>query len=115
MKWLGAIILNIITTFIDLKYSTSIKSKQKLIHQIKNARIILEAEILYSQTRIKDAFESISKQIPNPTKELFYASAKDLSTNKLHLFEIWENNVQRYIERSALPEKERSEEHTSEL
>ncbi|HLS36430.1 MAG TPA: stage III sporulation protein SpoIIIAB [Bacillota bacterium] len=107
MKWLGAIILIIITTFIGLEYSTRLKSRPKHIHQIKNALLILEAEILYSQTKIKDAFETISKQIPNPTKELFYASAKDLSTNKLHLFEIWENNVQRYIERSALTEKEK--------
>src|SRR5690625_720330 len=107
MKWLGAIILIIITTFIGLEYSTRLKSRPKHIHQIKNALLILEAEILYSQTKIKDAFETISKQIPNPTKELFYASAKDLSTNKLHLFKIWENNVQRYIERSASTEKEK--------
>src|SRR5690625_1005695 len=92
---------------IQPKICQIIKKKKKQKNKKKNSIHNLEAKILYNQTKIKDAFETISKQIPNPTKELLYASAKDLSTNKLHLFEIWENNVQRYIERSALTEQEK--------
>lgn len=107
MKWIGAIILILISTIIGFEFSSKFNKRPEQIQQLKNALNILEAEILYSQTKLKDAFYIISKQIPMPTQELFQLAYQKLSSNEADLFTLWNDSINKYIQKSALTKKEK--------
>lgn len=71
MKWIGALLVMIATTWIGFEWSSKFSNRPKQIRQLKNALQILEGEILYSQLPLQEAFFVISKQIPQPIKYFF--------------------------------------------
>lgn len=63
---------------------------------------MLEAEILYSQLPLHDAFISIAKQIPNPCATFFKnVSMKMLEINS-YFENVWEEQVKSYMDQSSL-------------
>ncbi|MFC0299323.1 stage III sporulation protein SpoIIIAB [Virgibacillus soli] len=102
MKWIGALLFISTTTWAGFEWSKRLVNRPKHIRQLKNALQILEAEILYSQAPLIDAFELISKQIPKPTKYFFQMLTSDLNKNKTDFLEIWEKGVATYMKQSSL-------------
>lgn len=103
MKWIGALLFIGTTTWIGFEWSKQLDNRPKHIRQLKNALQILEAEILYSQLPLKDAFITIAKQIPKPAKSFFQDLGDRLGEeNPDHLFSIWEKQVEVYMDISGL-------------
>lgn len=102
MKWIGALLLIGTTTWIGFEWSRNLTKRPKHIRQLKNALQILEAEIVYSQLPLHDAFQTIAKQIPQPAKAFFKDLASELAAHSVDLPEIWEENVKRYIAVSCM-------------
>lgn len=106
MRWIGALLFIGTTTWIGFEWSRQLANRPKHIRQLKNALQILEAEILYSQLPLKDAFITIAKQIPQPTKSFFKALGESLEEKKPDLFSTWEKQVDIYMGVSSLKENE---------
>lgn len=68
---------------------------------------MLEAEILYSQLPLHDAFVSIAKQIPDPCASFFRQVAENLSEKSIDFDLIWEESVESYVEQSSLSVNEK--------
>lgn len=63
---------------------------------------MLEAEILYSQLPLHDAFTSIAKQIPEPCATFFRAVSMKMVEKNIYFETIWEEQVEEYIKQSSL-------------
>lgn len=102
MKWIGALLLIGTTTWIGLEVSKRLNDRPKHIRQLKNALQILEAEILYSQLPLQDAFTTIAKQIPKPMNAFFKSLSEGMKTSGIELTSLWEENVDRLMQQSSL-------------
>lgn len=106
MKWVGALLIIGITTWVGLEWSQKLNKRPAHIRQLKNALQILEAEILYSQLPLQDAFITIAKQIPQPIRSLFECLGKDMEGNQIDFLHLWDKNIRQLIDVSALGENE---------
>jgi len=102
MKWVGALIIIGITTWIGYDFSHNLSKRPKHIRQLKNALQILEAEILYSQSPLLDAFETISKQVPNPIQSFFQLLVHKMNVQGFNLTQLWDECVNELINQSSL-------------
>ncbi len=68
---------------------------------------ILEAEIVYSQLPLKEAFKMIATQIPKPTKTFFAALSQELDRPAVHFPALWDEGVRQFQNESCLSENER--------
>lgn len=102
MKWIGALIIIGTTTWLGFDKSHQLNKRPKHIRQLKNALQILEAEILYSQSSLQNAFQNIAEQVPHPLNEFFYSLASSLQTQDFDLIDCWEKNVESLINHSSL-------------
>lgn len=107
MVWIGAILFIGTTTWIGFEISNRLRERPKLIRQLKNALQILEAEILYSQLPLKDAFASIAKQLPEPIKSFFQKLAIELEENKTDLYSVWSQHVDELDQLSSIGKNEK--------
>ncbi len=103
MKWIGAIIFIGMTTLGGFEWSNKLNRRPKNIRQLKNALQILEAEIVYSQLSLRDAFEQIAKQTPKPTRIFFQLLGEKMAENN-DFMEVWDASVDIYIRDAALTE-----------
>src|SRR5690625_4995525 len=97
MKWIGALLLLSVTTWIGFDWSNKLNKRPIQIRQLKNALQILEAEMLYSQAPLQDAFIVISKQIPEPIKSFFQNISEKMNTNQIDLLQIWDEEENELI------------------
>jgi len=106
MKWIGALLLLSVTTWIGFDWSNKLNKRPIQIRQLKNALQILEAEMLYSQAPLRDAFIVISEQIPDPIKSFFKNISEKMNTNHIDLLQIWDEEVSELITISSLSKNE---------
>lgn len=108
MKWIGALLFIGTTTWIGFEWSQKLTKRPQHIRQFKNALQILEAEILYSQLPLQDAFSIVAKQIPNPAKSFFYTLSTSMQGENIELFSLWNENINKLMRLSCLgnPEME---------
>ncbi|PAV29096.1 stage III sporulation protein SpoAB [Virgibacillus profundi] len=102
MKWIGALLFIGTTTWIGFEWSRRLNKRPKHIRLLKNALQILEAEILYSQLPLKDAFTMIAKQIPQPMKTFFESLSNNLQEEHIDFYSIWEKDVIELMKVSCL-------------
>lgn len=107
MRWIGALLLIGTTTLAGFEISRKLNDRPKQIRQIKNALQILEAEILYSQLSLQDAFQTIAKQIPDPIKSFFYNLSESLNEGNVDLYHVWDNHVTKLVQESSLSGNEK--------
>src|SRR5699024_10401092 len=107
MKWIGALLFITVTTWVGFEWSNKLDQRPKHIRQLKNTLQILEAEMLYSQLPLKDAFNMISEQIPLPTKSLFKALAEGMDKQNKYLLYLWDNEYEHLMKYSALGSNEK--------
>ncbi|PWU68546.1 stage III sporulation protein SpoIIIAB [Gracilibacillus dipsosauri] len=94
MKWIGAILIIITFFWIGIEFANRMEKRPKLIRTLKNALLILEAEIVYSQTAVQDACIHISKQVPQPIALFFEQVGLRLKNENRELYSIWEQEVE---------------------
>src|SRR5690625_7215383 len=70
--------------------------------QLKYAFQILEAENLYRQLPLKDAFHDIANQMPAPTNILFSFLSTEMEKQTRDFNHLWEQAVQHLMQQSAL-------------
>ncbi|HLR80698.1 MAG TPA: stage III sporulation protein SpoIIIAB [Bacillota bacterium] len=107
MKWLGAILFLGVSSWVGFEWSRKFSKRPQHIRQLKNALQILEAEILYSQLPLRDAFLTISKQIPHPTRSFFSVLSEQMKDKDKGLSEIWEAGIHDLMKKSYLGSNER--------
>ena len=66
MKWLGAIILISTTTWFGFDLSKKLKERTTQIRTVIQSLQILEAEMSYSYSSLKQIFQTISRKIDSP-------------------------------------------------
>lgn len=106
MKWIGALLLIGVTTWTGFEWSKNLNDRPKHIRQLKSALQMLEAEILYSQVPLREAFRIISKQIPYPTQFLFQTLYESMEQYAVKFFLLWERQVKQLVNISALGKNE---------
>ncbi|WP_047984161.1 stage III sporulation protein SpoIIIAB [Ornithinibacillus californiensis] len=107
MKWIGALLFIGVTTWLGFEWSNKLAKRPKQIRQLINALQVLEAEILYSQMPLHDAFNSIARQIPEPCASFCQTVADRMIGTKIYFDVIWEECVGEYIEKSSLAVNEK--------
>ncbi|HEX6594419.1 MAG TPA: stage III sporulation protein SpoIIIAB [Bacillota bacterium] len=107
MKWLGALLFLGACSWGGFEWSRKFSKRPQHIRQLKNALQILEAEILYSQLPLQEAFLTISKQTPKPTRTFFYFLSEQMKDKNKDLIEIWEDAVHEFMEISYIGPNER--------
>lgn len=90
------------TTWIGFEISKRLNDRPRHIRQLKNALQILEAEILYSQLPLQEAFMIIAKQIPEPMKSFFHALSEEMKKDGIELSLLWEQHVNTLMQQSSL-------------
>lgn len=90
------------TTWIGLEISKRLDNRPKHIRQLKNALQILEAEILYSQLPLQEAFDNIAKQVPKPLNVFFNELSEGLKQEGVDLRDLWKSQVDALMEHSSL-------------
>ncbi|WP_010530956.1 stage III sporulation protein SpoIIIAB [Lentibacillus jeotgali] len=106
MQWIGALLFIGTTTLAGFDISKKLNERPKHIRHMKNALQILEAEILYSQLPLPDAFATIAKQIPEPISSFFDLLNTSLSQNNNDLAQVWNWHLEGLIKSSALDSNE---------
>lgn len=102
MKWILALTFITMTTWIGMEWSHKFNQRPTHIRQLKNALQILEAEMLYSQLPLVEAFEMIAKQIPSPIQILFNDLAINMNKQKDDFDGLWRQSVNHLMTCSAL-------------
>lgn len=95
------------TTWIGFEWSSQLGKRPLHIKQLKNALQILEAEMLYSQVPLQEAFKLISMQVPEPTQHLFASLYEQLKKKSVDFTEVWDQAVLQFMEQSALEKNEK--------
>lgn len=107
MKWIGALLFIGITTWIGFEWSHKLNKRPKHIRQLKSALQILEAEMLYSQVPLQEAFKTIASQIPQPTKLFFSELSQGMEENNANLTQLWDKKLAKFIQVSSLGSNEK--------
>ncbi|MFD1850596.1 stage III sporulation protein SpoIIIAB [Oceanobacillus bengalensis] len=107
MKWIGALLLILATTWMGFEWSNRLMKRPKHIRQLKNALQILEAEMIYSQLPLQDAFMNIANQLPNPTSSFFKTLGKNMQEKNVDLYDVWKINVEKFMQLSSLGPNEK--------
>ncbi|GAB3052150.1 stage III sporulation protein SpoIIIAB [Virgibacillus ainsalahensis] len=102
MKWIGALLFIGTTTWAGFDWSQRLSKRPKHIRQLKNALQILEAEMVYSQLPLQDAFTVIAKQIPQPMKSFFRKLSTSMREEDDQLANLWNKNVDELLKESCL-------------
>ncbi|TRM12679.1 stage III sporulation protein SpoAB [Lentibacillus cibarius] len=106
MKWIGALLFIGTTTLIGFEVSRKLNERPKHIREMKNALQILEAEILYSQLPLPEAFEIIARQIPEPLSTFFHELHVSMHNAGTDLYSVWDRCVNELLETSSLSDIE---------
>lgn len=106
MKLLGALLIILTTSWIGFEWSRRLGMRPKEIRQLKSALQILEAEIIYSQSPLQEAFKNIANQLPHPIDDFFTQLHSDLEKKNANFKAIWEKSVHELKSNSYLGNNE---------
>ncbi|GAA0416752.1 MAG: stage III sporulation protein SpoIIIAB [Bacillota bacterium] len=107
MQWIGALLFIGTTTWIGFEWSNRLANRPKHIRQVKNALQILEAEMMYSQLPLQDAFESIKKQTPFPIHSFFDQLYKNMNKDSKDFYVVWQKSLDDLMDISSLGNNEK--------
>lgn len=107
MKWIGALLLLCATTWGGFEVSRRFNDRPKQIRSLKNALQILEAEIVFGQSPVTEAFHRLAKQTQKPLSWFFHTLAKELEKNHTTLFEVWDEQLNLFWSYTAMGEGEK--------
>ncbi|GIO23163.1 stage III sporulation protein SpoAB [Oceanobacillus sp. J11TS1] len=106
MKWIGVLLLISMSTALGWEWGRALKQRPKHIQLFLQSLQILEAEMVYSQVPLQEAFQIIGKKIPNPIAIFYQEVAEELKNQEKDFDEIWSGGVRKLIEQSSLQKSE---------
>lgn len=106
LKVIGALLLVSACGWGGLYYSRELQKRPWQIRQLINALQILEAEIKYSQSALRQAFYTLQAQVPKPTSLLFERLFMKMDSPKATLYELWKIEIETFVKETALKENE---------
>lgn len=106
MKWLGALLFIGTTSWIGFEWSHRLMQRPKQIRQLKNALQMLEAEIVYSQSPLQEAFSMIANQVPRPVGLFFDRLSRDMQEENIDFYKLWDQHVHSLMKGSSLGEND---------
>lgn len=107
MRWIGALILLSASTWIGFEIASQLNNRPKEIRQLKSALQIVEAEIVYSQAPLEEAFFVVAKQIPQPVSSFFEAISKDLQMRSVDFPASWDYRLGNFFSEVSLGDYEK--------
>jgi len=102
VKWLGALLVVFVSTVIGWQLSDQLKQRPRQIRQFIDALSILEAEMLYSQQSLQEAFLLISKRVQEPLQSFFHKLSHNLFIENDDFVELWKEQLENYMTTSFL-------------
>lgn len=103
MKIIGIILIFLSGTSIGMYYAFKPIYRKNDLFEMKRALLILNSEIKFLSTGIKEALVSIQNSISSPIKDIFLKFQKDIDEKRgeeLHL--IWENSLKNTVSNTYL-------------
>ncbi len=76
LKYLGIVVLFIICTFLGYYFGEKYRDRSYQLKEIQKAMILLNTEVVFSNTAIPQALIKISNAIANPFSQVFKTTAK---------------------------------------
>lgn len=102
MKWISSLIIVLSITWFGYEFSKKLANRPQIIRLLKNALQILEAEIVYSQTSIKESCYTVARQTPEPVSYLFKSVGNALEKDQESLYPIWEKKLYEFYQEHAI-------------
>lgn len=102
VKGLGAFLVIFVSTLIGWQLSDQLKKRPQQIRQFIDALSILEAEMLYSQRSLQEAFFLISKRVQQPLQSFFHKLSHSLLIENNDFVELWIEQLEMYRSTSFL-------------
>ena len=106
IKILGAVLIVIATSLIGFEVSKKLIARPKHIRDLRAALQILEAEIMYGHSPLKEAVLLLAKQIPAPVSILFKDFASKLGSANQSVQSAWRDSLEVVRKHSELQQKE---------
>lgn len=97
MKWFGALLIIITSTWAGLNISKRYRERTMQLRQLKVSLQTLEAEIVYGLTPLSEACKKISDMISFPLSKFFLRFSEKLSSGNRSVFEAWNEALQETI------------------
>lgn len=106
IKILGAVLIIMATSLIGFEVSKKLIARPKHIRDLRSALQILEAEIMYGHSPLKEAVLTLAKQIPAPISILFTDFASRLGSANQSVSSAWKESLEVVRKQSELQQKE---------
>ena len=102
MKWIGAFLLISTSTWLGFDISKKFRDRTTQLRILLQSLQILEAEMSYSYSSLKQIFQNISRKIDPPVSTFYEQLAKRLSDVVFDFETVWEDELKLLVKRSAL-------------
>lgn len=106
MKWIGALFIIFSTSWLGFYFAGRLSERTKELRAWKLALQSLEAEVMYSQLPLQEAFRRISSQLKGPINGCLQDFAFQLETSALTAKEAWENALRNYFKTVSIKESD---------
>ncbi|MCK0472562.1 stage III sporulation protein SpoIIIAB [Halalkalibacter sp. APA_J-10(15)] len=107
MRWIGSLMIILVTTWIGFEYAKRLSDRPKQLRQLKVAVQSLEAEMMYGLTPLAQAADHIAKQLPKPVSTVFQSFSEKLLEQEHSAFEAWQASIDVVWPTTALLDSER--------
>ncbi|RBP46666.1 stage III sporulation protein SpoIIIAB [Garciella nitratireducens] len=107
IKIFGSTIVLISSTLIGLLMANKYKARVRQLKEIRNSFQMIEIEIFYTATPIIEVMEKLSKQSPQPLKEIFNNILNNLKKRKGEsLGDIWKKSFEKERKYTAFTQED---------
>jgi len=96
-----------VTTIVGFRISYHLNQRPRHIRQLIDGLTILEAEMLYSQLSLQEAFFLVSRRLQEPTKSFFQQLSHELLKENINFIEQWNNQLEHFMYTSYLDDIDR--------
>lgn len=107
MKIIGIILIFLSGTSFGLYYSFKPIFRKNDLLEMKRALLILNSEIKFLSTSIKEALKSIENSVSSPIKDIFFKFRNNLDEKRGEsLYSIWEETLKNTIKNTYLTKED---------
>ncbi|WP_080874581.1 stage III sporulation protein SpoIIIAB [Oceanobacillus timonensis] len=106
MKWIGVLLLISMSTALGWEWGKALKQRPKHIQLLLQSLQILEAEMVYSQVPLQEAFYVISDKLRGPVAAFYQELAGELENKEKDFNDIWKASARRLVGQSSLQKSE---------
>jgi len=93
IKLLGALLIIGTTTWTGFEVSRHLTRRPKQLRMFRDSLQVLDAEIMYNHTPLREAATKISTQIPEPAANFYHLFAEKLSQRNVNAKSAWKESL----------------------